>query len=173
MSKIRPLLIFLAYACATASGGCSDNSSEVRRLQAEVQELSQQLRAYRGEVQRSTEKMIVLLQGHTLGTDTLALGGPIPPSAPTPPDPNFDAGRALVEAQSRMSKGMASVPLSGEPDRDFVAQMIPHHQGAVEMSRVVLQAGKRPDVKAFAQQIIAHQQAEIELMKQWLNTWPK
>jgi uncharacterized protein (DUF305 family) len=168
------LRIFIVCAGALTGAGCSDqSSSELRRLEAEVQELTLQVRAYRGEVQRSTEKMVTLLQGHALGSEPFSVAGQQPPAASMSPDPSFDAGRALTEAQTRMSKGMASVPLTGDPDRDFVAQMIPHHQGAVEMSRVVLQAGKRPDVKAFGQQIIAHQQAEIELMKQWLATWPQ
>jgi len=174
MFKTLPLCLALLGGVAVVSGGCSDGSSaEVRRLQAEVQELSQQLRAYRGEVQRSTERMVTLLQGHALGVDTTMGPGQQPVPGPVAADPGFDARQALAEAQTRMSRGMSSVPLTGDADRDFVAQMIPHHQGAVEMSRVVLQAGKRPDVKAFAQQVIAHQQAEIELMRQWLATWPQ
>jgi hypothetical protein len=49
----------------------------------------------------------------------------------------------------RMPKDMSIVP-SGDPDRDFAAMMIPHHQGAVDMARVELQFGKDPVLRRLA-----------------------
>ncbi len=46
--------------------------------------------------------------------------------------------------------------------------MIAHHQGAVDSAKVVLEHGSDPEVKAFAEQIIAAQEAEIAWMKGWL-----
>jgi uncharacterized protein (DUF305 family) len=63
--------------------------------------------------------------------------------------------------------------MTGDPDRDFLAMMIPHHQGAIDMARIVSASGKNPEVKKFAEEIIAHQQAEIDLMKRWLQAAPQ
>ena len=81
----------------------------------------------------------------------------------------MEASKALQAAQTTMSERMSSVPLTGDPDRDFLAQMIPHHEGAIDMSKVLLKDGLRPEVRRLAQEIIGHQQAEIEMMKRWLE----
>ena len=81
----------------------------------------------------------------------------------------MEASKALQAAQTTMSERMSSVPLTGDPDLDFLAQMIPHHEGAIDMSKVLLQHGLRPEVRRLGQEIIGHQQAEIEMMKRWLE----
>jgi len=50
-------------------------------------------------------------------------------------------------------------------DRMFVAMMIDHHEGAVEMSETVGTKGKNADVRTLSQQIIVTQQAEIVEMR--------
>ena len=60
------------------------------------------------------------------------------------------------------------IPYSGNPDVDFIRGMIPHHQGAVDNARIVLQFGKDPDVLKFAQSVIDAQEAEIKWMTEWL-----
>jgi len=75
---------------------------------------------------------------------------------------------AYEQANAKMHKDMA-VPLTGDADRDFLAGMIPHHQGAVDMAEVVLKYGKDPKVKKLAQDIIAAQKQEIAMMQAWLK----
>jgi uncharacterized protein (DUF305 family) len=65
------------------------------------------------------------------------------------------------------------VPYTGNADVDFIAGMVPHHQGAVDMARVVLKHGSDPEVRAFAEKVIAAQEAEIAWMKEWLAKQPK
>jgi len=67
-----------------------------------------------------------------------------------------------------MMKEMESAPMTGDPDKDFLAMMIPHHEGAVEMARLVLVHGRDPLVRRLAEEIIASQTIEIQTMKERL-----
>lgn len=73
---------------------------------------------------------------------------------------------AFKAANDKMMKGM-DVPLTGQTDQDFVAGMIPHHQGAVDMAQVELKYGKDPQMKKLAKDIIAAQRREIAFMRDW------
>jgi uncharacterized protein (DUF305 family) len=57
---------------------------------------------------------------------------------------------------------------TGDPDIDFLAMMIPHHEGAVDMARLVLQHGDDPVTRKLAEDIIASQRVEIEGMQRRL-----
>ena len=63
-------------------------------------------------------------------------------------------------------KDMA-VPYTGDADKDFVAHMIPHHEGAVSMAEVLLKHGKDPELRKMAREIIKAQDKEIAFMKKW------
>lgn len=82
------------------------------------------------------------------------------------------SGSAVVKAyeavNEKMHKAMA-VELTGDADLDFIRGMIPHHQGAVEMARVVLEHGKDPAVRKLAQAVVAAQEQEIDVMQRWLS----
>lgn len=78
-----------------------------------------------------------------------------------------EASKALMAANDKMMKDMTITP-SGDVDRDFVAMMIPHHQGAIDMAKIELQFGKDPEIRQLAQAVVAAQEKEIAEMTAWL-----
>ena len=64
----------------------------------------------------------------------------------------------------KMMTDMAVKP-TGDVDRDFVAMMVPHHQGAIDMAVAVLRYGRNPQIRRLAQEIIVTQQQEITAMR--------
>ena len=104
------------------------------------------------------------------------------PSAPPPPAPAAMPGmampasppaaeaapstRAYQAAMAKMDRGMA-IPYTGNADQDFVAGMIPHHQGAIDMARVELRYGHDKALKRLARGIIKAQEKEIAFMRRW------
>jgi uncharacterized protein (DUF305 family) len=76
---------------------------------------------------------------------------------------DYHAG--LHEAMTTMMQAMHATPVSADPDIDFLAMMIPHHEAAVEMARLVLLHGRDPLVRQLAEEIIVAQQVEIASMR--------
>jgi uncharacterized protein (DUF305 family) len=78
-----------------------------------------------------------------------------------------------MEAMKKMDMPMMQAVQASDPDVAFVRGMIPHHQGAIDMAHAVLQYGKDERVKAWANQIIKAQEAEIAEMQEWLKQRPQ
>jgi uncharacterized protein (DUF305 family) len=73
----------------------------------------------------------------------------------------------LSENETTMNKMMANMMIkpTGDVDRDFVAMMVPHHQGAVDMANAELKYGRNEQLRRLAQEIVASQQQEISTMR--------
>jgi uncharacterized protein (DUF305 family) len=92
-----------------------------------------------------------------------------PAAAGTVPDRQKTADEApfLAENDAAMRKMMADMAAkpTGDVDRDFVAMMAPHHQGAIDMAQALLRHGSNEQLKRLAQEIIVTQQQEIAVMR--------
>jgi uncharacterized protein (DUF305 family) len=73
----------------------------------------------------------------------------------------------LKENEAAMDKMMTAMAVkpTGDVDRDFVAVMTPHHQGAIDMAVIELRYGKNEALRRIAQEIIVDQMQEIDAMK--------
>lgn len=79
---------------------------------------------------------------------------------------------AFVLAVDGCMRGMheemhRSLAAAGSADAAFAAAMIPHHRGALDMARQLLLSGRDPELRAFALNLIAEQQAEIDMLVSW------
>lgn len=80
-----------------------------------------------------------------------------------------EASKAYMGAMNMMNAPMMEGAQNANPDTAFVLAMIAHHEGAIAMAKAVLQHGADADVKTWANEIIAAQDAEIAKMRDWLN----
>jgi len=87
--------------------------------------------------------------------------------SPAPPAAAVDEAPFLKENDAAMSKMMNDMAIkpSGDVDRDFVAMMTPHHQGAIDMAISELRHGRNEQLRRIAQEVIVDQMQEIAAMK--------
>jgi len=118
----------------------------------------------------------ILLLALTLATSAVAQHAhenhPDPKSATALRSPDAAYTRFKKEMDQGMSKMMQEMHApgyGGTPDIDFLAMMIPHHEGAIEMARLALVHGRDPATRRLAEEIIASQSVEIEGMKRRLE----
>lgn len=80
---------------------------------------------------------------------------------------NSPATQAYMRAMQTMDDTMKAMPPTGDPDKDFVMMMKPHHQAAVDMAQAYLKHGKDPLLTRMAKTIVASQDREIQEMTAW------
>ncbi len=76
--------------------------------------------------------------------------------------------KGMMDTAMNGMKPMAGMAMN--PDKAFLKGMIPHHQGAIDMSKLALTKAARPELKTFAQGVITSQGKEITQFTAWLKT---
>jgi len=82
-------------------------------------------------------------------------------------------GQGMMTQNGMMHTDLNALKNAADFDKEFVRQMIPHHQMAVHMAQMVLNQKTRPEIRTLAQSIIKSQTAEINQMQQWQQAWSK
>ncbi len=88
-------------------------------------------------------------------------------------DANMAAGNSMqmsgpfAEAEMRMDEQMMAA-VGSDVGQNWLKKMIVHHQGAIDMSNVVLKYGADAEIRTLAEHIIADQKLEIDQMNAWL-----
>lgn len=95
---------------------------------------------------------------------SFALSQQSPNAADAPPAAEAPFLQENDAAMARMMTDMTVKP-TGDVDRDFVAMMVPHHQGAIDMAKAVLRYGHNEQIRRIAQEIIVDQLQEIAAMR--------
>ncbi|MFM2381427.1 MAG: hypothetical protein RLZZ76_194 [Candidatus Parcubacteria bacterium] len=71
-----------------------------------------------------------------------------------------------------MMEGMDHSMMMVTSERAFIEGMIPHHLEAVETAKeVIARGGSTPEIKKLAEDIVAAQEKEITMMKDWYQSW--
>ncbi|HWK95345.1 MAG TPA: DUF305 domain-containing protein [Pseudolabrys sp.] len=79
------------------------------------------------------------------------------------------ASEAYMKSMTVMDDAMKTAKMTGDPDKDFIIMMKPHHQAAVEMAKAYLKYGKDSMLTKMANDIIASQNDEIAAMDKWMK----
>lgn len=120
------------------------------------------------EMRPMMQGMMPMMQGMMGGPGMGAMTGPGHQEHGQTSTSASPSTRAFEEANAKMHRDMA-IAFTGNADVDFIRGMIPHHQGAIDMARVVLEHGKDEWVKKLAGEVITAQTREIAEMRDWLT----
>jgi uncharacterized protein (DUF305 family) len=81
--------------------------------------------------------------------------------------------KGLHEAMMKMDPAMMQGMMIKDPDLAWACAMIPHHQGALDMSRALLKSGDNDDARKIAEKTIRDQEKDIAELKQWVSSHGK
>ncbi len=84
-----------------------------------------------------------------------------------PPEDPSHTVVASTESGEMAGHDMSGMSMAVDSEEAFITGMIPHHQEAVESAQAVLETTERPEIRTFAQEVIAVQTEEIALLEGW------
>jgi uncharacterized protein (DUF305 family) len=104
---------------------------------------------------------------------SLVACGPVapPPISTRNADPTIPAASTTAPTIVAPTPASPATTSAVEFDRLFIDMMVPHHEAALEMARIAQQRADHPEIKQLAERILASQDKEITLMRDWRGTW--
>jgi uncharacterized protein (DUF305 family) len=84
--------------------------------------------------------------------------------------PGTGHGMMHMDGMSGDVSELSSVP-DTDFDREFIEQMIPHHEMAIMMAQMLSASTGRAEMRTLAENIITSQSREIQMMRAWLKSW--
>jgi len=144
----------------------SHNEQLIRIAQDIVVEELQEIAAMRAALgEKLTPTEAALAVGFAGATTGSSFSSPI--QADNMPFSPNEEGPFLAENAAAMTKMMSDMTIkpTGNIDGDFVAMMVPHHQGAIDMAEAELRYGRDAQLRRIAQEIIVDQIQQISLMR--------
>lgn len=156
----------MTQGAAQGGGGCSCCSGTMGQPQQRQGMVGgmQMSQAQPGASSDKDHSRMAQMRHGSGGHDGMQHHGAAPPAAQA----DTPAARAFRDINARMHKEM-DVRYTNDVDLDFVRGMIPHHQAAIEMAKVVLQHSKELETRKLAQEIVTAQEAEISQMQAFLK----
>lgn len=112
----------------------------------------------------------VLVGAFLFGSKQLSPGSHQMPNGEMMGDEMMHQGMTMGQMMDTMSANLKGKS-GNEFDAAFLEEMIPHHKGAIEMAQMVLSQSKRPELIKLANDVIAAQQKEIDMMRGWQRAW--
>lgn len=83
-----------------------------------------------------------------------------------------NAGTVMpAEAVAAMTRETEALAIAADFDREFIVDMIPHHEGAITMARRLQVDGKSVELRELSRNIINQQTKEIAQMRAWYEEW--
>lgn len=84
----------------------------------------------------------------------------------------MNTGNSMMDMTMTDMVGMMKGKTGKALEKEFITGMIPHHQGAVDMAKLLLQdKNVNPEIRTFAENIIKAQESEIKMMNEWLKSY--
>lgn len=134
--------------------------------------------AMREHMEQMMRPMMQEMMREMMGQAEMGAGAPSDAVPPADHDEHHQAGgdqalgspatEAYRAANLAMHRAM-DIEFSDNADIDFARGMIGHHQGAIDMARIVLEHGEDPELRQLAEAIIAAQEAEIAFLENWIS----
>lgn len=85
---------------------------------------------------------------------------------------DMNSGHDMSSMMNDMTAGLNG-KTGPELEKEFLQEMIFHHEGAVDMAKILVKGTDKPELLKMGNDIINVQTKEIDMMKGWLNTWYK
>ena len=157
--------VAIGLAGAASAQTSHDHGSSAGQGAAGQQGMPEQCRAMMQNMPQGCMNMMQGMHGGMMGRGAMMGGGMQQPGTQA----QNEATKAYMAAMDRMHGPMMQGVQDPNADIAFVQGMIPHHQGAIDMAKVVLANGKDDEVKKMAQKVIDDQTKEIGDMQAWLK----